>query len=352
MDCRAVFQGKKVFLTGHTGFKGAWLAEWLLQSGAKVTGFSLDIPTTPALFEELQLAKRLEDQRGDINDFLTLKNSLTAAKPEVVFHLAAQPLVRLSYDQPLLTFATNVMGTAHLLEAVRATPSVSAVVVVTTDKVYENLGTHAFRESDPLGGHDPYSASKAGTEIVFSSYQRSFFSKSHTRLAAARAGNVIGGGDWALDRIVPDCIRAWEKGEKVTLRNPHSVRPWQHVLEPLSGYLLLAARLLENPEGVQGEAFNFGPTDALDRPTLALVEELEKQWPGAGHRIEAVDDGKKEAAYLRLNCDKAAERLQWVPKLPFAETAAWTSAWYYRKSERADFTQEQIRQYEALLRGP
>ncbi|MGZ3653112.1 MAG: CDP-glucose 4,6-dehydratase [Bdellovibrionota bacterium] len=347
-----VYKGRRVFLTGHTGFKGAWLSEWLLSLGARVTGFSLDIPTKPSLFEELGLSGRMEDLRGDVRDPDTLRKALHAARPEVVFHLAAQALVRESYDDPIGTFATNIMGTAHLLEAARHTPSVKAAVVVTTDKVYENaeLGK-PFREHDPLGGHDPYSASKAGAEIVFSSYARSFLVHSQLKAASARAGNVIGGGDWAKDRLVPDCVRAWLKGEKVTVRNPVSVRPWQHVLEPLAGYLQLGQRLLEKPEGVAGEAFNFGPDQALTRATLDLVAELEKSWPGASHVVTPLGDGKKEAGHLSLDPGKAAARLVWKPRFSFAQTAAFTAEWYRvtnAKKNFAEFTREQIAHYSSI----
>jgi CDP-glucose 4,6-dehydratase len=352
MSLRAAYEGQSVFLTGHTGFKGAWMAEWLLALGAKVTGFSIDVPTKPSLFEELGLPSRLEDGRGDVRDLALLREAMAKAKPSVVFHLAAQALVRESYDDPIGTFATNVMGTANLLEAARHVPSVKAVVVVTTDKVYENTERGLpFRETDPLGGHDPYSASKAGAEIVFASYWRSFLAATPIRAASARAGNVIGGGDWAKDRLVPDCMRAWLGGENVTVRNPSSVRPWQHVLEPLGGYLLLGQRLLEKPMGVSGESFNFGPDEALTKSTLDLVQELEKNWPGASHAVQPLKDGKKEAGLLSLDPAKAAERLGWKPRLSFAQTAAWTAEWYRetgKKKNFAELTREQIARFESL----
>ncbi len=326
-----VYRGKKVLVTGHTGFKGSWLTEWLVKLGADVIGYSNEVPTQPSHFEALGLAKRIQDHRGDIRDLDSLQKLFTTTKPDVVFHLAAQPIVRASYDDPKLTFDTNVGGTVNFLEAVRHTNSVRAAVIITTDKVYEN-NEHGrpFLENESLGGHDPYSASKAGTEIVFSSYSRSFFGpKSHAKLVSARAGNVIGGGDWAADRIVADCARAWSRGETVKIRNPDSVRPWQHVLEPVAAYLLMGQRLLEKPEGVQGEAFNIGPTEALTKRTIELVEELENSWSGAKHLVErAASDGKKEAGVLRLNCDKARERLHWEPILNFQECAAWTAEWY------------------------
>jgi CDP-glucose 4,6-dehydratase len=352
MDFRATNSGRKVFNTGHTGFKGAWLAEWLLALGAKVTGYSIDIPTKPSLFEELELASRLLDLRGDVRDLGALRTAMERDNPEIVFHLAAQPLVRESYDDPAGTFATNIMGTVNFLEAARHIPSVKAAVVITTDKVYENAGQgKPFKESDPLGGHDPYSASKAGAEIVFSSYCRSFLGGSSVRAASARAGNVIGGGDWAVDRLVPDCMRAWAKGETVIVRNPKSVRPWQHVLEPLIGYLRLGQLLLEKPAGVAGEAFNFGPAEELTRSAIELVSELEKHWAGARHEIRAVNDGKKEAALLSLDAAKAKRVLDWAPRLSFSETAAWTSDWYRCAAEAGDLaqlTRAQISRFEKL----
>lgn len=354
-----VFKKKKVLVTGHTGFKGSWLSEWLITLGADLSGFSIDIPTRPSHFEQLELAKRMKDLRGDIRDFSQLKKTIQENKPEIIFHLAAQPLVRASYDQPLETFQANTMGTANLLEAVRLTPSVRAVVVVTTDKCYENVNKEeGYRESDPMGGHDPYSASKGAAEIVTSAYARSFFfQKDGTQICSARAGNVIGGGDWAEDRIVPDCMRAWGEKNPVVIRNPNSVRPWQHVLEPLGGYLWLGQRLLERSEGVSGEGFNFGPGDDLDKTTSQLVQELEKSWTGRAHEIKpSQEKHKKEAHFLRLNCEKALERLHWSPKLNFAQTAQWTADWYKTYFENpkaaAELSRTQIHSYSKLLGQP
>lgn len=351
-----IYQKKKVMVTGHTGFKGSWLSEWLLSLGAELSGFSIDIPTQPAHFENLSLSKKMKDIRGDIRDFSQFKNALNNEKPEIIFHLAAQPLVRASYDSPLGTFQANTMGTANVLEAVRLNSSVRAVVVITTDKCYENVDKAAgYIESDPMGGHDPYSASKGAAEIITSSYARSFFhSAGGTQICSARAGNVIGGGDWAGDRIVPDCMRAWAKKEKVTIRNPKSVRPWQHVLEPLGAYLWLGQRLLENPKGISCEGFNFGPGDDLDQTTLQLVQELEKSWSGSSHEITASQEqAKKEAHFLRLNCDKAKERMGWTPKLSFAQTAEWTASWYKAyfedQSKAVALTKSQIQTYQKLL---
>jgi len=240
------FRNKTVWLSGHTGFKGAWLAQWLLELGANVHGFALEPATEPALFDQLGLAKRLHHQIADIRDPAAVRESVKKSQPDFVFHLAAQPPVRLSYEQPLETYATNVMGTAHVLEALRALDKPCAAVLITTDKCYENREwLHSYREEDPLGGYDPYSSSKAAAEIAISAWRRSFFKKHPVKIASARAGNVIGGGDWALDRIVPDCIRALQKKQPIAVRNPNATRPWQHVLEPLSGYLWLAARLYQ-----------------------------------------------------------------------------------------------------------
>jgi CDP-glucose 4,6-dehydratase len=353
------FAGKRVLVTGHTGFKGSWLCEWLLALGAEVTGLALPPATTPALFEELGLAGRMQDRRGDIRDLATVRAAVEAAQPDYVFHLAAQPLVRLSYAQPVETFATNIMGTVHLLEAVRLAGLRCAVVVVTTDKCYENHGrAHAYREDEPMGGHDPYSSSKGATELVVSAYRRSYFSAadSPVRLASARAGNVIGGGDWALDRIVPDCIRSLQRGEVIPVRNRLATRPWQHVLEPLGGYLWLGAQLAAAPAARAEEltsAFNFGPSPEATRPVGALVEEVLKHWPG---RWEDRTDPRAvhEATLLSLAIDKAARVLGWQPVWEFGATIAHTVEWYRSVSQTpvlaADLTRRQIATYEAAAR--
>ena len=324
------YAGKKVFVTGHTGFKGSWLCEWLLQLGAEVAGYSLPPETKPALFEEIGLAGRLQHQLGDVRDPAALRQAVKNAQPDFVFHLAAQPLVRLSYEQPVETYATNAMGTVHLLEALRDLKKPCAAVFVTTDKCYENREwVHGYREEDPLGGHDPYSSSKAVAEIAISSWRRSFFKNHPVKIASARAGNVIGGGDWAKDRIIPDCIRALRTQQAIIVRNKLATRPWQHVLEPLSGYLWLAARLSQsstfNPQ--LASAFNFGPEREANRTVGELVEELLKHWPG---RWEDKSDPQAvhEANWLHLTTDKASALLGWQPVWTFAEAIQHTVSWY------------------------
>ena len=331
-----LYRGKRVLLTGHTGFKGAWLAEWLLLLGADVTGLALPSPTEPALFNQLGLAKRLRHQTGDIRDLATLHQVVEAVRPDFVFHLAAQPLVRLSYEQPVETFATNVLGTVHVLEALRLAGRPCTVVAVTTDKCYENREwVHSYREEDPMGGYDPYSSSKGAAELAISAYRRSFFGPaSGIHVASARAGNVVGGGDWALDRIMPDCIRALQRGEAIPVRNKVATRPWQHVLEPLSGYLQLGASIHQaalNPQpstlNPLCSAFNFGPALTSNRTVAALVQEVIKHWPG---RWEDRSDPKAvhEANLLNLATDKAYHFLRWQSVWNFEQTIAQTVSWY------------------------
>jgi CDP-glucose 4,6-dehydratase len=335
------FRYKTVWLSGDTGFKGSWLAQWLLDLGAKVHGFALPPATQPALFEQLALEKRLSHESGDIRDLEVVKRSIQAAQPDFVFHLAAQPLVRLSYEQPVETYATNVMGTVHVLEAARSLTRPCVAVVVTSDKCYENREwLYGYREEDPLGGHDPYSSSKAAAEIVTSAYRRSFFGDHPVKIASARAGNVIGGGDWAPDRIVPDCIRALEKNQPIPVRNKIATRPWQHVLEPLSGYLWLAA-VLANPKLSKYDlsrytpAFNFGPAHEANRSVEELVKEVVTHWPG---RWEDKSDPKAvhEAKLLHLAVEKAQTLLDWSPAWTFRETVARTIGWYRQTSGKSD----------------
>jgi CDP-glucose 4,6-dehydratase len=351
------YRHKRVLITGHTGFKGSWLGEWLLQMGATVAGFSLGVPTTPSHFELLRLSDRLTHLEGDTRQLHGLQEAFDRFRPEVVFHLAAQAITRLSYDEPKATFDTNLGGTVNVLEAIRTTPSVRVAVLVASDKCYENAGwEYGYRESDPLGGRDPYSASKACAEIAFSAYARSFFTGAGTpAVASVRAGNVIGGGDWALDRIVPDCMRAWTAGRPVAIRQPGSVRPWQHVLDLLSGYLRLGARLQQQREGLAGEAFNFGPSPGSAHSVLALLNEMLGAWPGgAWHKAPSPDDGKPEAALLTLSSDKAASRLQWRPTLAFAEaaqlTAQWYQTFYQSQTAAAACTARQIADFAELAR--
>jgi CDP-glucose 4,6-dehydratase len=343
---RGVYCGKRVLLTGHTGFKGAWLTEWLVALGAEVTGFSLPPPTKPWLFEQLDLAGRIEaHHEGDVRDCERLSRLVAEVRPDFVFHLAAQPLVRLSYKEPLQTFAVNVQGTAHVLEAVRRSARSCVVIVVTTDKCYENREWLAsYREEDPLGGYDPYSASKAAAELVVGAYRRSFFASSEAaqpkvRLASVRAGNVVGGGDWAVDRIVPDCIRSLARGEEISVRAPNATRPWQHVLEPLGGYLWLGARLADadcgGSDGGRGleSAFNFGPALASNRTVAELVEEILLSWPGRW-RVAAEARTVHEAGRLNLATDKAFHLLGWMPVWNFAQTIYQTVTWYREALER------------------
>jgi CDP-glucose 4,6-dehydratase len=359
------YAGKRVLVTGHTGFKGAWLCEWLLGLGAEVYGLALPA-LTPSLFFSLELERRMRHHIEDIRDGAELEATIRKVKPDFIFHLAAQALVRVSYREPVLTFDTNAIGTAHLLEAVRAAHHPCSIVVVTTDKCYENDGRpRSFMESDPLGGHDPYSASKAMAEIVVASYRDSYFSHStNVALASARAGNVVGGGDWAEDRLVPDSIRALTAGKPIPVRNPDFTRPWQHVLEPLSGYLRLGAKLEEarvkkDPAGIArfAQAFNFGPRPDANRSVRDLVEEILKHWPGAWEQ-SLQEKHLKEAPLLSLAIDKAKETLGWQPRWDFPETIHQTVAWYRDQFERTqkgdkasmiDFTQKQIAAYSSNL---
>ena len=327
------WEKRKVFLTGHTGFKGSWLSLWLEQLGAVTRGFALAPPTEPSLFAAANVARGMESIEGNICDLRALQGALHGFQPEVVLHLAAQPLVRASYQDPVGTYAANVLGTANLLEAVRGCDSVRAVVIITTDKCYENKEwLWAYRENDRLGGHDPYSSSKACAELVVASYRNSFFApERHAQhgvaLASARAGNVIGGGDWAQDRLIPDIMRGFARGKTVHIRNPRAVRPWQHVLEPLRGYLSLAQRLVQ--DGPQyAEAWNFGPEYSDARPVQWIVEHLAANWgTNARWQVDA-DEHPHEAQMLKLDWTKAAERLGWHPALPLEQALQITADWY------------------------
>jgi CDP-glucose 4,6-dehydratase len=319
------WRDRPVLVTGHTGFKGGWLATWLGALGAHVTGVGLAPDTTPSFFERCGLAARLTSRLADVRDAGALAGVLADARPTVVFHLAAQALVRRAHREPVTTIATNVLGTAHVLEAARRTPSVEAVVVVTSDKCYAQAGSpRPFREDDPLGGDEPYSASKAAAELVAAAYARSFLAA--PRLATVRAGNVIGGGDWAEDRLVPDAVRALEADRPVLVRNPASVRPWQHVLEPLAGYLVVAERLCRGDRAAG--AWNFGPREEDTVPVATLVDLVVGEWGGGRWQAAGAADAPAEAATLRLDSSRAQARLGWRPVLTLKEAVTLTVTWY------------------------
>lgn len=346
--------GRRVLLTGHTGFKGGWLALWLERLGAQVTGLALPPDTAPNLFGLAGLGARLDSRTVDIRDAAALRAAVLGAEPSVVLHLAAQALVRPSYEDPVGTYATNVMGTAHLLDAVRAAPSVRAVVVVTSDKCYENREwVWPYREDEPMGGHDPYSNSKGCAELVTSAFRRSFFAGGPTAVASARAGNVIGGGDWSRDRLVPDLVGAFAAGRAAEIRNPHAIRPWQHVLEPLSGYLLLAERLAGEGGARFAEAWNFGPADEDCRPVSHLADRLAAFWgEGAGWRLVG-GEHPHEASYLKVDSSKARARLGWSRRMTLGQALDWTVAWSRALRDGGDaaaLCHDQIAQYEALGR--
>ena len=331
------WKGKLVFVTGHTGFKGSWLSLWLQLMGAEVKGFSLAPPTQPALFEVAKVGDNMQTEIGDIRNLQQLSQSIRAFNPDVLLHLAAQPLVRLSYKEPVDTYSTNVMGTVNVLEAARYAPQLKSVVIITTDKCYENREWEwGYRENEPMGGHDPYSNSKGCAELVVSAYRRSFFyTNDTTAVASARAGNVIGGGDWADDRLIPDILRAFEQQQPVIIRNPLSTRPWQHVLEPLSGYLVLAERLY-NEGNAFAEGWNFGPKDDDCQPVQWILEKMVQFW-GEGARYEwDKSEQPHEANFLKLDCSKAATRLKWHPQWRLADTLEKIVHWHRSWLQGAD----------------
>lgn len=343
------WRDKCVFLTGHTGFKGSWLSLWLQSLGAQVHGLSLAPSTTPNLFTEAQVAKCLANHTlGDIRDLITVQQAMNAAQPDIVIHMAAQPLVRFSYAKPVETYATNVMGTVHLLEAARQVASVKSIVVVSTDKCYDNKEwTWGYREDEPLGGHDPYSSSKGCAELLISAYRRSFLQGQGKAVASARAGNVIGGGDWATDRLVPDLLRAFEKKQPVIIRNPQATRPWQHVLEPLSGYLNLAEKLYNHGQTF-AEAWNFGPRDEDARPVQWIVEHMAKTWGHGARWQQDSSSSLHEANYLKLDISKAKSRLGWQPRWPLVTALEHINIWHRAWLKQEDMYHlclHQIRQY-------
>lgn len=343
------WKGKKVYLTGHTGFKGSWLSLWLSSLNAKVKGYSLEPPTAPSLFKEARVEELVESQIGDIRDYENLRESIHDFQPDILIHMAAQPLVRLSYREPLETYDTNVMGTAKVLEAAKGTKNLKAIVAITTDKCYENQEWEwGYRENEPMGGYDPYSSSKGACELVISAYQRSYFNDPDgPSLASARAGNVIGGGDWAEDRLIPDILKAFDRNEEVVVRNPQATRPWQHVLEPLSGYLVLAESLYGKGHQFSG-AWNFGPKDEDCQNVEWILNQIISRWPSEANW--SLDEGANlhEAKFLKLDCSKAAYYLNWQPRwhadVTIDKIVSWHQAWK-KGQDMQEKCLEEIRQY-------
>ena len=349
-----IYKNKKVFITGHTGFKGSWLSLWLKKLGANVCGYSLEPDTKPSMFATLDIKNRLDKSiTGNILDKDLLEKTINEFKPDIVFHLAAQPLVRRSYKEPFLTYNTNVIGTLNVLEAAKKCESVTAFVNITTDKCYENKNQNeGYRETDALGGYDMYSSSKACAEILSSSFRRSFLNENGYLLATARAGNVIGGGDWAEDRLIPDCIRSIKNGKKIEIRNPYATRPWQHVLEPLSGYLLLGSKLLENKQEY-ASSFNFGPEEESVHSVYDVVNKVIQSYK-KGEVVVNRKDNLHEANLLSLNIDKAKEVLGWYPaynyKKAIEETVNWYKKFYENNQDMYKYSISQIEEYEANIK--
>ncbi|MFM1877125.1 MAG: hypothetical protein RL266_2862 [Bacteroidota bacterium] len=351
------YKDKKVFITGHTGFKGSWLSAWLLKLGAEVHGFAKNIPTEPSVYKLTGLTRFIHSNEGDILDHDRLWKAIEAVKPDIIFHTAAQPITTLAFEQPLQTFETNVIGTASVLDAVRKLDHACTVVCITSDKSYLNKEwVWGYRETDELGGKDPYSGSKAGAEMVIRSYYHTFFKNDNgKRVAAVRAGNIIGGGDWATNRIVPDCIRAWQTNEPVVIRSPKAIRPWQHVIEPIYGYMLLAKKLHQD-ENLNGEAFNFGPDPMHFKTVLELVEllagSMRKNGVKAIVKVEDAND-QREAGILKLNCEKALSPLNWRPVLSIEESMELTADWYFgslwKQSDALNLCHQQLSRFEAKL---
>lgn len=347
-----IYKNKKVLVTGHTGFKGSWLTTWLLNLGANVAGYSIGVPTTPSHFEELGLENKINHFLGDIRDYDYFLKVCKEFEPEFIFHLAAQPLVRESYENPRETFDVNMVGTLNVLEAIRQLRDVVKVgVIITSDKCYDNVEwVYGYREDDRLGGEDPYSGSKGAAELIVKSYMHSFFKQGFPNICTTRAGNVIGGGDWAKDRIVPDIVRSWSENIPVEIRSPYSTRPWQHVLEPLSGYLCIGAELYEENSKHKNLAYNFGPDAKVNKNVGELIDEMKLLWVDSpGWINKFVDDGKKEANLLKLSCDRANIQLKWFPVLEFKETIDFTMSWYtnfyMKKNQVFEFTDSQINLY-------
>jgi CDP-glucose 4,6-dehydratase len=347
-----IYKNKKVLVTGHTGFKGTWLTAWLLNLGADVAGYSIGIPTQPSHFEELHLDEKIKHFLGDIRNYERFYEVCNEFKPEFIFHLAAQPLVRESYSNPKETFEVNMLGTLNVLEVIRHMKEIVKVgVIITSDKAYENVEwVYGYREDDKLGGEDPYSGSKGAAELVTKSYMHSFFKTGFPNIATTRAGNVIGGGDWAKDRIVPDIVRSWSENKAVEIRSPYSTRPWQHVLEPLSGYLCLGAELYKEASTHRNSAFNFGPDSKVNKNVGELIDEMKRLWENSpGWINKFVDDGKPESNLLKLSCDRANILIKWYPVLGFEETLDFTMSWYANyyqdKSSVFEFTNNQINLY-------
>jgi CDP-glucose 4,6-dehydratase len=348
-----IYQNKRVLVTGHTGFKGSWLCAWLRIMGAEVFGISNEIYAYPSMFEVTKIGSHIQSELADIRDLNAMKQIIGDIKPDFLFHMAAQPIVKKAFEKPIETFNSNIIGTANILEALRVSDFPCVAVMITSDKCYDNVEwVWGYRETDHLGGKDPYSASKGGSELIIKTYYHSYFKDERVKIASVRAGNVIGGGDWADSRIVPDCFRAWASGEKVVIRSPDATRPWQHVLEPLSGYLR-TGQLLARPEkvNVNGQAYNFGPPTDHNYTVLDLLQELASNWDAANEDILIVENGGfPESGLLKLNIDKALFELHWNPTLNFRDTAAFTSDWYksyYGKQSgnMLEFSNSQINEY-------
>ena len=350
------WKGKRVLVTGHTGFKGSWLSLWLQSLGAEVIGVSLDVPSTPSLYEQANVSENMISLREDIRDVMAIRKIFQDHLPEIVFHLAAQPLVRLSYREPVETYEINVMGTLHVLEGIRSVDSVRSAVMITTDKCYQNKEwVWGYRETDTLGGHDPYSSSKGAAELLISSYRESYFPQDKygehkTAIASARAGNVVGGGDWADDRLIPDIIRAFQNNKEVVIRNPKSTRPWQHVLEPLSGYLKLAEQLEKNGDQY-AEAWNFGPAEIDARPVQWIIEKMAKLWGENANWINDKSEHPHEANYLKLDCSKAHMKLNWYPRWDLSETLLRIVEWHKLKDAQNNYRKLCLTQINDYMRG-